>query len=84
GADNVYVEVGADGALLGEWHYDDERGEWVFDKYPPGFGILPQTGAVWTAETGAAAPTFPAGLSLLALAALAALAMRKLRKGPDA
>jgi hypothetical protein len=32
-----------DGVPLGEWRYDPELGEWVFDEFPP-LADLPQTG----------------------------------------
>ncbi|MDR2356116.1 MAG: hypothetical protein LBE16_07960 [Clostridiales Family XIII bacterium] len=33
-----------DGVPLGEWRYDHETGEWIFDEFPPLSGLLPQTG----------------------------------------
>jgi hypothetical protein len=61
GAENAYVEIGEDGTPLGEWRYDDDLGEWIFDEYPPPLGNLPRTGAVLAgvlAETGAPARPF--------------------------
>jgi hypothetical protein len=46
GNGDAYIEIRDDGTPLGEWHYDDEQGEWVFDEYPPPLGDLPQTGEV--------------------------------------
>ena len=41
--DGIYVELDQDGAPLGEWHWDDDSEQWIFDEYPP-LGKLPQTG----------------------------------------
>ena len=38
-----YIEFGEDGTPVGEWHYDDDLGKWIFDEYPP-LQNLPQTG----------------------------------------
>jgi pilin isopeptide linkage protein len=58
-----YIELDEDGTPLGEWHYDDETGEWVFDAYPPPLSNLPQTGC-----NGIPAYTFPLlGASLFLL-----------------
>jgi hypothetical protein len=32
------------GVPLGEWRYDPETGEWIFDEFPPLADLLPQTG----------------------------------------
>ena len=45
GEDGVYIEFDEDGVPLGEWHWDEEMEEWIFDEYPP-LGSLPKTGAV--------------------------------------
>ena len=42
--DGNYVEIGLDGTPLGEWHWDEENEEWVFDEYPPPLAALPNTG----------------------------------------
>ena len=45
-----YVEIDDVGTALGEWHYSDEDGEWIFDPYPPPLANMeyledmPQTG----------------------------------------
>jgi hypothetical protein len=44
--ENTYIELGDDGTPLGEWHYDEDLGEWIFDEYPPLADSLPQTGGV--------------------------------------
>ena len=38
-----YIEIGADGTPLGEWHWDEEIEEWVFEEYPPPLAALPDT-----------------------------------------
>ena len=38
-----YLELGEDGVPLGQWRWDAELGEWIFDEFPP-LGDLPQTG----------------------------------------
>ena len=38
-----YIEFDADGVPLGEWYWDDDLEEWVFDEYPPPLGNLPPT-----------------------------------------
>ncbi|MDR3278116.1 MAG: LPXTG cell wall anchor domain-containing protein, partial [Oscillospiraceae bacterium] len=52
-----YVEFDEDGTPLGEWSYDEDTGEWIFDPYVP-LGDLPATGdsgaALWIALTAAA------------------------------
>jgi hypothetical protein len=44
GPNGTYVELDENGVPLGEWRYDDDAGEWVFDEYPPPLANLPQTG----------------------------------------
>jgi hypothetical protein len=46
GPNGTYIELDENGVPLGEWHYDDDAGEWVFDEYPPPLADLPQTGEV--------------------------------------
>ena len=41
--DGTYVELGLDGVPLGEWHWDEEIEEWVFDEYLVPMGVLPNT-----------------------------------------
>ena len=41
--DYVYIEYDRNGAPLGEWRWDKELMEWIFEEYPPDTG-LPQTG----------------------------------------
>ncbi|MDR1572922.1 MAG: InlB B-repeat-containing protein, partial [Clostridiales Family XIII bacterium] len=45
GADNVYIELDENGTPLGEWRWDDDAEQWIFDEYPPQ-GNLPQTGGI--------------------------------------
>ena len=42
--DEHYLELDEDGVPLGEWRWDEEMEEWIFDEFPP-LGSLPQTGA---------------------------------------
>jgi hypothetical protein len=42
-----YVELDENGTPLGEWRYDPDTGEWIFDEYPPLADTLPQTGNIW-------------------------------------
>jgi uncharacterized repeat protein (TIGR02543 family) len=63
GVENAYVEIGEDGTPLGEWHYNDDIGEWIFDEYPPlaalnASGKLPRTGAVIPNATGSGPAPF--------------------------
>ena len=44
GEDGNYIEVDPAGVPLGEWHWDDDLEEWVFEEYPPPLANLPQTG----------------------------------------
>jgi hypothetical protein len=48
--DGGYEEFDEDGTPLGEWRYDPDTGEWIFDPYVP-LGAIPGTGdsgaAVW-------------------------------------
>jgi hypothetical protein len=66
--DGVYIELDADGVPLGEWHWDEEIEEWVFDEYPPPLAdFSPGTGdsaniALWAVAAAVAA----AGLALTA------------------
>ena len=39
-----YIELDEDGVPLGEWRWDEEMEEWIFDEYPPPLGNLPATG----------------------------------------
>jgi uncharacterized membrane protein YgcG len=44
-----YLEIDKNGVPLGEWHLDEETGEWVFEEYLPPLAaasdaLLPQTG----------------------------------------
>jgi hypothetical protein len=41
--EGTFIEIGPDGTPLGEWRWDPEEGEWIYDEYPP-LGELPQTG----------------------------------------
>ena len=43
GDDNTYIEVDENGAPMGEWRYDPDEGEWIFDPFIP-LTALPQTG----------------------------------------
>jgi uncharacterized repeat protein (TIGR02543 family) len=43
GDNGNYIEIDAGGVPLGEWHYDDNEGIWIFDTYPPLAG-MPKTG----------------------------------------
>jgi hypothetical protein len=72
--DGTFIEMGPDGVPLGEWHWDPENEEWIFDEYPP-LGDFPPTGdntrlAIWATLCGAA------GMGALAVTALS----RKRRK----
>lgn len=43
--DGIFVEFDEDtGVPLGEWRWDDDGMEWIYDEYPP-LSELPQTGA---------------------------------------
>ncbi|MDR2355810.1 MAG: hypothetical protein LBE16_06410, partial [Clostridiales Family XIII bacterium] len=76
GGNGVYVEIGEDGIPRGEWHLDEETGEWIFDEYPP-LTDLPQTGAAFLA---AAASTHLWVFPLLALLLFAFLWARLRRR----
>jgi pilin isopeptide linkage protein len=41
-----YVEFDDDGSPLGEWHYDEDSGEWIFDEFPPLGAIDTGDGAI--------------------------------------
>jgi len=72
GDDGMFIEVDEDGTPLGEWHYDEELGEWIFDKYPP-LGTLPNTG-----DTGTPAYLFLLiGLSVLGMGLTLRIVTRK-------
>jgi hypothetical protein len=43
-APGIYIELDENGVPLGEWHWDDDAQEWIFDEYPPPLANLPQTG----------------------------------------
>ena len=43
GDDGKYIELDDNGTPVGEWHWDEDLNEWLFDEYPPLIG-LPQTG----------------------------------------
>ncbi|MCL1804801.1 MAG: hypothetical protein FWG28_02180 [Clostridiales bacterium] len=72
--DEHYIEFDEDGVPLGEWHWDDELEEWIFDEFPP-LGALPRTGAV----------AIPAALSLMlggsSLGAMTALRKNAKKRG---
>jgi uncharacterized repeat protein (TIGR02543 family) len=77
GAENAYIELDEDGVPLGEWRYDDDLGEWIFDEYPPPLGNLPQTGAASAgALSGGGSAAWPFLIFLCAL--LAALGFASL------
>ena len=38
-----FIEVDGNGTPLGEWKWNPDTQEWVFNEYPP-LGTLPQTG----------------------------------------
>ena len=38
-----YIEFDEDGVPLGEWHWDEDMEEWIFDEYPPPLAGLPST-----------------------------------------
>ena len=40
----TFIEYDSDGVALGEWHWDEDLEEWMFDEYPPPLGALPPTG----------------------------------------
>jgi hypothetical protein len=42
-SDDGYIEFDEDGTPKGEWHWDDNTGEWIYDEYPP-LGEMPRTG----------------------------------------
>jgi hypothetical protein len=43
-ADNGnYIEFDENGTPLGEWRWDEDAGQWIYDEYPP-LASLPQTG----------------------------------------
>lgn len=42
-SENGYIEFDENGTPLGEWTYDEELDEWIFDEFPP-LGNLPLTG----------------------------------------
>jgi uncharacterized repeat protein (TIGR02543 family) len=42
GDNGAWIEVGEEGAPLGEWQWDEEAQMWIFDEYPPLDGV-PQT-----------------------------------------
>ncbi|MDR2354683.1 MAG: hypothetical protein LBE16_00660, partial [Clostridiales Family XIII bacterium] len=44
GDNGIYVEFGNDGVPLGEWRWDEDAGQWIYDEYPPLSENLPQTG----------------------------------------
>ncbi|MDR1246804.1 MAG: isopeptide-forming domain-containing fimbrial protein [Clostridiales Family XIII bacterium] len=44
GGDGSYIELDENGGPLGEWRYDPDSGDRIFDEYPPLAGALPQTG----------------------------------------
>lgn len=46
GDDGKLIQHDEDGVPLGEWTYDDDLGEWVFNKYPP-LADFPQTSALY-------------------------------------
>jgi hypothetical protein len=70
GDGGTYIELDENGTPLGEWRYDEDNGEWIFDEYPP-LGNLPQTGAV-LANKGAEASAPQRTLLILGLAFLIA------------
>jgi len=43
GDNGVFIALDENGTPLGEWHWDEELSEWIFDAYPP-LTDLPQTG----------------------------------------
>jgi hypothetical protein len=68
--DGSYIEFGDDGAPLGEWRWDEDLGQWIFDEYPP-LGAL---------ETGDASGILPVALvAALAIAAIAVALPKKKR-----
>jgi hypothetical protein len=45
--DGSYLELDENGVPIGEWHWDEETGRWIFERYPPLAALddrLPQTG----------------------------------------
>ena len=44
GEDGIYLEIGEDGLALGEWRWDDETMEWIFEEYPTPLAFMPVTG----------------------------------------
>jgi hypothetical protein len=42
--DGTYIEFDEDGVPLGEWRYDEDEDEWIFDEYPIPLGDIPGTG----------------------------------------
>jgi hypothetical protein len=57
-SDGSFLEIGPDGTPTGEWHWDPDEEEWIYDEYPPA-GDFPPTGddsmLVWAVLGGAAA-----------------------------
>ena len=64
GENGSYIELDEDGVPLGEWKWDDELEEWVFDAIIP-LGSMPPTG-----DSGA--PTYLYVLAAVSLAGIAA------------
>jgi hypothetical protein len=60
--DDAFVEYDGEGVPLGEWHWDEELEDWVFDEYPPLEAPMPFTGGVNVVE-----PLFFIGLLLLGI-----------------
>ena len=42
GNDGSFIEIDDTGTPTGEWRWDEDEGEWIFEKYPP-LGLLPAT-----------------------------------------
>jgi LPXTG-motif cell wall-anchored protein len=65
--DGGLVELGEDGTPQGEWRYDEESGEWIFEPIVP-LVPLPQTGMLnWPVPvmSGLGVVCFSAGFVLL-------------------
>ena len=75
--ENTYVEYDTEGTPFGEWRWDEDLMEWIFDAYPP-LAVIPKTG-----DGAIQTYLFLLGLASLSIAAIQSIA-RKRRKRSNA